>query len=344
LDLDLSAEQRAVRDTFAQLFARVATPDKVRAAEASGWDPELWSQYVGMGALEIGIAEDAGGAGGGLVELALVAEEGGRTLAAIPLVGAAVATRLLAASGASRSLAAVLAGDLLVSIAPSSAALATQLLPEGAIADAVVVLEDRELMLVEAPVPAAPRANFGGMPLRFWDAGGVRTPLARGPEAHRLYAHAIDELRVLRAASLVGLASRAIELGAAYANVRKAFGELIGRYQAVAHPLADAVVACDGAQLLAWKAAWALDAGLDQGGALAAMAFVFAAEAAQHASSHSLHVHGGYGFMEETDIQLYYRRAKAWTVSLADPDRELLVVADRLMGPAGSAPVAAGVG
>jgi len=62
------------------------------------------------------------------------------------------------------------------------------------------------------------------------------------------------------------------------------------------------------------------------------MAFVFAAETAYHAATHSLHVHGGYGFMEEYDIQLYYRRAKAWAAAFADPRRELLTVADRRFG------------
>ena len=53
------------------------------------------------------------------------------------------------------------------------------------------------------------------------------------------------------------------------------------------------------------------------------VAFVFAAEMAYQASQHSLHVHGGYGFTEEYDIQLYYRRAKAWAVAFADPRHEL---------------------
>ena len=86
--------------------------------------------------------------------------------------------------------------------------------------------------------------------------------------------------------------------------------------------------------MLVHKACWALDSGQDDGPALATMAFVFAAETAYHASQHSLHVHGGYGFTEEYDIQLYYRRAKAWAVAFADPRRELLVLADRRFGPA----------
>jgi alkylation response protein AidB-like acyl-CoA dehydrogenase len=104
-------------------------------------------------------------------------------------------------------------------------------------------------------------------------------------------------------------------------------------YQAVAHPFADAVTALDGAQLLVHKACWAMDSAQDDAAALAAMAFVFAAETASQATTHSLHVHGGYGFMEEYDIQLYYRRAKAWATAFADPRRELLTVADRRFGP-----------
>ena len=63
------------------------------------------------------------------------------------------------------------------------------------------------------------------------------------------------------------------------------------------------------------------------------MAFVFAAETAYAAAQHSLHIHGGYGFTVECDIQLYYRRAKAWVTAFADPERELDVVADRAYGP-----------
>ena len=144
---------------------------------------------------------------------------------------------------------------------------------------------------------------------------------------------ALDELRVFRAAALVGLASEAIEIGAAYARDREAFGLRIGAYQAVAHPLADTFVAKDGAQLLIWKACWALDEGLPLAPAFASMAFVFAAETAYAAAQHSLHLHGGYGFTVECDIQLYYRRAKAWVTAFADPDRELDVTAGALVRP-----------
>ena len=135
----------------------------------------------------------------------------------------------------------------------------------------------------------------------------------------------------MRAAALVGLAAEAIELGAAYARERCAFGIPIGAYQAVAHPLADALVAKDGAQLLVWKASWALDGDHPDAAVLARQAFIFAAELAGHAAQHSLHIHGGYGFTQECDIQFYYRRSQAWAATVADPGRELLALGDGIL-------------
>ena len=69
---------------------------------------------------------------------------------------------------------------------------------------------------------------------------------------------------------------------------------------------------------------------------LAGMALVFAGEAAATATDRSLHVHGGYGFAEEYDIQLFYRRARAWALVLGDPARECRRIADLLLGPSGN--------
>ncbi len=68
------------------------------------------------------------------------------------------------------------------------------------------------------------------------------------------------------------------------------------------------------------------------------MAFWFAGETAERVAAAALHVHGGYGFMEEYDIQLYFRRAKATRLLLGDPRRELLRLADRLWSADGDRP------
>ena len=95
MDLSLTREQRAVRDAFAAFFGKQATPQRVRAAEATGFDGLLWRHYAEVGALGIAVPSDCGGGDGGLLELALVAEEAGRRLAPIPIAETAAAARVL---------------------------------------------------------------------------------------------------------------------------------------------------------------------------------------------------------------------------------------------------------
>jgi alkylation response protein AidB-like acyl-CoA dehydrogenase len=339
VELGLTREQRAVREVFAALFEKQATPQRVRLAEESppvGFDELLWRHYADCGALGIGVSTDGGGdEDGGLLELALVAEEAGRRLAPIPVAETAAAARVLGRLGEKELLGPALTGSVIVSLSTHAGPVSGRMLVDGAIADAVLAFDGDALLYVSRPddLPKSAPRNLGGLPLGRWDAPGAVTVLAEGSEARTVFGAAVDEVRVLRAAALVGLASEAVGIGSRYAVVREAFGQPIGMYQAVAHPFADAVAALDGAQLLVHKACWAMDSAQDDAGALAAMAFVFAAETAYQAAAHSLHVHGGYGFMEEYDIQLYYRRAKAWAAAFADPRRELLTVADRRFGP-----------
>jgi alkylation response protein AidB-like acyl-CoA dehydrogenase len=135
---------------------------------------------------------------------------------------------------------------------------------------------------------------------------------------------------VLTGAALVGLGTKALEMGIDYAMQRHAFGVLIATFQTIQHRLADNATALDGARLLAYKAAWAADEELPTAATLATMSFLFAAETAFKTASESLHFHGGYGYTLEYDIQLYFRRAKAWPLLLGDPRAEYSRLAHRL--------------
>ena len=150
-----------------------------------------------------------------------------------------------------------------------------------------------------------------------------------------LHDAAVDEWRALTASALVGVGIGALAIGTTYVTERHQFGVPIGSFQAIQHALADVSVALDGAQLLARKAAWALDTERPDAVDLAAMALLFCAEHAQRATERALHFHGGYGFMQEYDIQLYYRRAKGWPLVLASPARECARLAARRYGPLG---------
>jgi alkylation response protein AidB-like acyl-CoA dehydrogenase len=332
VNLELTDEQRTVREVFASLFAKESPPERVRAAEPLGHDPAMWEHIIATGALGVAVPETAGGGGAGLLELALIAAEAGRRLAPVPFAEPAAAARLMAACRAQSLLDDALAGSRLVSLATRPGPLEQQILIDGAIADVVVAYDGGELVAAHRPREVRCVANMGSLPLARWTDADHVDVLARGDAARRRYDAALDEARVLRAAALVGLAGEAIDIGAAYARERRAFGIPIGTYQAVAHPLADALVAKDGAELLVWKACWALDNAEASAPALASMAYVFAGETAHAAAQHSLHIHGGYGFMAEYDIQLYYRRARAWVTTFADPRRELQVIATRAFG------------
>ena len=338
MNLRLTEEQQALRETFAALFAKECTPDVVRGAEPLGHDASLWARMSDIGLFHIGVPEDLGGAGAGLFELVLVAEEAGRRLAPVPLAETVAATRLVGACGAKNLLRLALDGARLISLPPAPGPVCTQVLADGAVADMVLGLVDGRIVTVSRPTDARLISNLGSLPLARWSGATDVEVLADGPGAAQAFFRALDEVRVLRAAALVGLASEAIELGAAYARERFAFGIPIGSYQAVAHPLADALVAKDGAQLLTWKASWAFDANRPEAHVLASQAFIFAAEVAYDAAQHSLHIHGGYGFTRECDIQLYYRRSQAWPATVADPGRELLTLADAILPEAGTEP------
>jgi len=322
MDLGLSDEQRQLVDSFTSLLAKASTPEHVRAAEPGGVDQALWATLRDTGAVTMGVAEHHGGWGASLLDLALVAEPLGRACAPAPVIETQVAARLLAAIGTPVALDALgpaLAGDQLVTMAvrPAQGG-AAALTPAGAVCDAAIVLEGVRLLLV--PVSdrnRRPVANLADAPLADIDlspssSGGGAVELAAGPSAVERYEAALDEWLALTAASLVGIGSAALHLGCAYAAERTAFGAPIGTFQGVAHPLADDATHLDGARLLAHKAAWALDSGDARGRELAAMAFAFASRTAEATTYDAVHVHGGYGFMLEYDVQLHYRRARGW--------------------------------
>ena len=297
MDLRPTPEQQHLVDTFASLYGREATPDRVRAAEPGGFDKALWERLEDLGAVSMAVE------GATLLDLALVAEQHGRFVAPAPLIEAQVSTRLLGRMPPHLTT---------LALRPLRGSVA-RMVPAGAVASSMIVFDGDQILVVPIDDPD-PIENLGSMPVA--DIAVESIPgapcLARGPAARALFETAIDEWQVLTANAVVGIAARALEIGVDYVRDRQAFGVPIGSFQAVAHRLADAATAVDGARLLAREAAWAAEAEPARFPELAAMALAFASEAARDATYWALHFHGGYGFMLEFDIQLYYRRARAW--------------------------------
>ena len=339
MNLDFAGEQQALRETLRDFFEKESPAAVVRAAEPLGFDAALWRKVAELGLAAIAVPEDRGGGGSGFVELAIAAELLGQSLAPVPLIEAAVAARLLTAYVGRDVLEAVAGGERLATLAlqPMTGEVA-RLVPAGAVADLVVVLRGEELLLVEQrEAPAAAIPNLGAMPLADCPVPAGAAVLARGPEAVAAHRDAVRRWELLTAAALTGLAARALEIGVGYVLQRRAFGVLIGSFQTIQHRLADNATAVDGARLLAYQAAWAHDAGRPAAADLATMSFLFAAETAVTTASESLHFHGGYGYTLEYDIQLYFRRAKAWPLVAGDRRAGYAELARRLYGsPDGS--------
>ena len=343
MDLSLSPEQDQLVDAFAALYAKHSTPEHVRAAEALGFDPELWKRLADLGAVPMAVAEVDGGWGASFLELALVAEQQGRFVAAVPIIEAQVAARLLARLGAVASgpLADALGGERLITFAPRATRDGVAgLVPAGSVADDAVVLDGDRLLLVPLDGHRTIVENLASMPLADVAVPASAVVLAEGAAALAAHDRALDDWLALTAAALVGLGARALEIGVDYVKERRAWGVPIGSFQGIAHRLADTASAVDGARLLSYEAAWAVDDQPERAPELAAMAFAFAYETARDATYRSLHFHGGYGFMMEYDIQLYFRRARGWANVFDDPEHVYRRASDRRYGPALSDPSA----
>jgi alkylation response protein AidB-like acyl-CoA dehydrogenase len=339
VDLGLSPDQESIQDLFATFFTKEAPFTVARAAEPLGFDRALWDKVRELEAPGMSSPASVGGSEASWSDLVVVAEALGRAIAPIPLVEHLVAAPL-------HPVADVVSGEAIATLAlhPARDDGTWRLVPGGAVADVVVGLDGEELVAVRSTPPGDGPRNHGCAPLAHRSARAGERVVLGGPAEH---VAAVDRWRVLTAAALVGISAAALDLGVGYAKARHQFGVPIGTFQAVQHQLADLPTIVDGGRLLVHKAAWVADGHgsgvLDVGDsdiedvhALAAMAFVFAAEGAATATDRSLHVHGGYGFSEEYDVQLLYRRARGWALVLDDPARERLRLADRLFGPSGS--------
>jgi alkylation response protein AidB-like acyl-CoA dehydrogenase len=339
-DFSLNEEQHAVRDAFRTALERGCPIGRVEAAAAAdppGYDEKVWRQLLDMRVVAMGVPEAAAGDGAGLTELVLVAEQQGAFLAPVPLIEAVVSARLLARCG-DDWLGNAMEGNRLATLAlhPHEEGRA-QLVPAGAIADGVIVLAGDELVLVARDEPPPAVANHGSTPLARWDlgdAGADRRVLASGQAAVAFFERAVAEWKLLMAAALLGLADAALRRAVDFAVNRVAFGVPIATFQAVSHPLVDVAMAVTGTRRLVWKAAWFADNQPDEARDLIPMAYLHAVETGTKGPTVGVHVQGGLGFTVESDMHLFFRRAKGWSLVTGDPAHELDTIAAVRYGPA----------
>ena len=125
----------------------------------------------------------------------------------------------------------------------------------------------------------------------------------------------VERATALLCAQIVGATRKAVEMAVDYAKDRVAFGQPIGAFQAIAHICADIVTWVDGAQLLTYEALWRLAQGLPATTEVAT-AKAFCNTRCQMCLHQANQIHGGLSQIKDFDLQLWYRRASAWTMRL----------------------------
>lgn len=340
-------DQQLLRDEVRRFLEERVPVAEVRRLwdDPRGDDPGLWKELAELGWLGLRVDEAQGGAGLGLVDFAVVAEECGRRLLPSPLLANSLAARAIASTGDAaardRWLPAIARGETPATVAhcesggrwkPSSTTVRFEdgavhgeklHVWAGATADLLVVPVQAAAGLRTAVVEAGPgvsaRPEVGLDPtrrqarVRFEAAPAV---LLDGDLERSSW---LSEAWVSIAAELAGTADALLGMAADYAATRVQFGRAIGSFQGIKHPLVDVLVAVEHARSLVYVAAQALDDGDDDAERLARMAKVAASDAAVEAARQAVQTFGGYGYTAECDAHLYLRRARCGRPAFGDP-------------------------
>jgi alkylation response protein AidB-like acyl-CoA dehydrogenase len=140
----------------------------------------------------------------------------------------------------------------------------------------------------------------------------------------------LDRARVMLAARMVGGCQAVFDLTLRYAKEREQFGQRVATFESIAFRLAEMQARIDGARLLLYETAWQVDQGLPIMSE-AAMLKALVSDLYRHVTSEAIQLHGGFGFAEEADPQLYYRRAAVDAVLLGSA----VALRDRVAGTLG---------
>jgi alkylation response protein AidB-like acyl-CoA dehydrogenase len=354
MNFDFSDDQKVLRDQARKFLSQQAAPARVRKILETvvPYDVELWKGMAEQGWPGTAIPEGFGGAGFGYLELCVIAEELGRSLAPTPFsssVYLATEAILLAGSEAQKQkwLPKLAMGEAIGCfalaegvVAPSPKSIATcardgklsgtkMPVADGDVADIAVVAARTEgvsndavsLYLVDlngagvtrsAVKTVDPTRSHGRIVLE----GVAGEPLGAAGQGWAITQRILDRAAVLVAFEQVGGAQAALDMAREYALGRFAFGRPIASFQAIKHKLVDMYVATELARSNAYYAAWALSTGASELPVAAAAARVSATEAFWLSAKENIQTHGGMGFTWEFDCHLYYRRAKLLALAL----------------------------
>jgi acyl-CoA dehydrogenase len=313
----MTADLALLGDVTRRVFARLTEDGTAAvgpAGSAEGSDEprrSAWSRIADLGLTTIGVAEEAGGAGGGLAELGLVLFESGYAGLDLPLEEHALATWMLHAAGQQIPAGVVTLHDHGDGDAPTSDLTGVAW---ARMADAVVVVGGagtRGHCSVVAPDAASLEngVNLAGEPSDTLREAGV------GLVGHAVPLSLVERLRyrraLCRAARIDGAVHRVLDLSLRHARDREQFGRPIGRFQAVQHGLAELASESRLLHALVAEAARTAD-GSDDTALVVAAAAARAGDVATCAARIGHQIHGAIGWTTEHPLGRFTTRLLAW--------------------------------
>jgi len=363
--------ERLPLETLRKLIA--ASPEQTYdKGERAPWDSQLWDEMVALGWTGLAAGEAEGGLAASLVGIVAMVEEAGRHALPSPLIPTLMASLVLRAAGGE------VASQLLSRIARGAAASLAITNERGSWEPEHAPLIAREVdqSLVLNGEARFVQDGFKadiligsarlGDKLVLWaietDAVGLSLEADRIHDLTRDQAsanfHGVhlgpgsivsrDAAPVLRAAwpslltlvsaDLCGASERLLQTTVEYAKARVQFDRPIGFFQAVKHPLVDAMVDIDRARSLLYHAAAEIDAGSDQAEIASRMAKSAASDAAAYISDRAIQLHGGIGFTWEYGLHIFFKRNLHNQALFGDGVHHRKKLAERLIGPIGTSP------
>ncbi len=364
MQLDFTADQDELRTSVRSILEGEWPIASVRALVETGDTSavnDLWKTMVSLDWPALAIAQEHGGVGLGFVELAVVAEELGRVVAAGPLLPTATqfvpAVREVAGGA---SLGPVATGQQTGTLAVAVegrwdlASVATVARPAGAAftlhgtkthvfeaaaVDTIAVVARLEgadglSLFAIAPADAQVRAltpvdgtrTLASVVLDGTPAAPIGTPGAAAPGLAR----ALEEATIALALEMVGTSQTIFDLTLEYAKVRHQFGVPIGSFQAVKHKLANMMVALERARATCYFAAATVAEDDPRRGVAASMAKAAAGDAQRLVTQDGIQLLGGIGYTWEHDMHLYVKRAKCSEALFGSASYHRSRVADHL--------------
>lgn len=350
MEFAFTDEQKMIAETVQAFFRENATSERTRKAMAAdGIDRELWAAFcTELGLSGVGLPEEHGGAGLGMVEFAIMAEAAGSQVAAIPMLGLATAARAIAAGGSEEQraewLPRLIGGEAIAACegVPALQADGSRLtgeigfVPHGVAADVFLFVAPGQAWLVRADAPGVTVTAHTTMdqtrPFATVTLAGAEGDALADPAAAIAAIHSGGWICL--AAEALGGAQEALDRTVAYAKERVQFGRQIGSFQAYKHRLADMMIEIEQARSAVYWAACAVDEGSEEAAIALHAAKSFCADTFFMVAGNMIQLHGGIGFTWEHDAHLFFKRARSIQSMLGNGNFHREAIAATILGEA----------